>query len=98
MREVNGVDVLAREACYHNTYRREYTRCVGPQKADTQSTEDAKGLEAHRQAFAHIREYVERQIIQGLHVKGWQCCMKDTFLFFRCIVLNTIMLTTKQTS
>ena len=69
MREVNGVDVLAREACYHNTCRREYIRCVGPQKPDTQSTEDAKRLEAHRQAFAHICEYVKKQIIQGLRVE-----------------------------
>ena len=47
MREVNGVDLLAREACYHHTCRREYTRCVGPQNPDTQPTENAKRLEAH---------------------------------------------------
>ena len=45
MREVNGFDLLTREACCHNTYHREYTRCVGTQKPDTQSTEDAKRLE-----------------------------------------------------
>ena len=69
MREVNGVDLLTREACYHNTCRREYNRCVGPQEPDTQSTEDAKRLEAHRQAFAHICEYSEKHIIQGSHVE-----------------------------
>ena len=35
IREANGADLLAGEAFYHNTCRREYTRCVGPQKPDT---------------------------------------------------------------
>ena len=81
MREVNGVDLLAREACYHNTCRREYTRCVGPQKPDTHSIEDAKRLEAHRPAFAHICEYVEKQIIQGSRVKR-MTMLYERYLYF----------------
>ena len=80
-REVNWVDLLAREACYHDTCSREYTRCVGPQKPHTQSTEDAKRLEAHRQVFAYICEYVEKRMIQGLHVER-MTMLRERYLSF----------------
>ena len=81
LREVNGVDLLVREACYHNTCRREYTRCVGHQKPDTQSTENAKRPKAHQQAFAHICEYVKKQIIQGSHVER-MTMLRERYLSF----------------
>ena len=57
LREIIDQDLVAREACYHNSCRREYTR---PERLDTvkDASEETEMQDSHRRAFDHICKYV----------------------------------------
>ena len=69
LQKILGLNLVAREAKYHNTCRRDYTRSESRHESKQPDTDVAKNLEAHKKAFAYICDYVEKHIIKG-------CCVE----------------------
>ena len=65
---MSGVDLLVREAHYHNSCRRAYTRNENRRSLNSDS-EAAIMLEAHRKSFEHLCGYIEEHIISDLKVE-----------------------------
>ena len=66
--KVEGQDLVAREAWYHNACRRKYTRSDARHVSHKHS-EASKSIEAHQSAFDFLCFYIEKHIIEGQNVK-----------------------------
>ncbi|MES9950704.1 MAG: hypothetical protein ABW118_17235 [Candidatus Thiodiazotropha sp.] len=66
--KILGMDLIAREAHYHNHCRRNYTRmdCRNP---TFKTSEASKMLDAHAEAFAYISSYIEQTILASQMVE-----------------------------
>ena len=69
--KIQGIDLVAREAHYHNSCRKSYTRREDSRRKDS-AVIDAKAIEennAHATAFQYIALYVQESIIEGSNVE-----------------------------
>ena len=74
--------LVAQEAYYHETCRRDYTRKKERKKSATCSDEvQIETEKAHAHAFNYITEYVENQIIQNSNVER-MTMLKEKYLSF----------------
>ena len=66
--KIRDMDLVAREAHYHSTCRRDYTRSSGSHGASINEQGQTALEAAHRVAFEHVRDYVNEYVILGLNV------------------------------
>jgi len=64
--KIRDVDLIAKEAHYHNTCRKIYTRVRENKGKDTSLDADVQG--AHQKAFKFICDYVEESVVTGGNV------------------------------
>lgn len=68
LREIRNKDLIAREAMYHNTCRRVYTRKMA-QTSEEAEAGTSEQQEAHMKTFEFICNYVDSAIIKGSNVE-----------------------------
>jgi len=61
--KIRDVDLIAKEAHYHNTCRKIYTRVRESKDKDTSLDADVQG--AYQKAFKFICDYVEKTVVTG---------------------------------
>lgn len=81
LRKVQGVDLVAKEAHYHPSCRKQYTRTL---QRHQQSNKDSKSIEeqnAHKAAFEYISKHVKESIIDGCNVERMSM-LRERYLQF----------------
>ena len=78
--KIRGMDLIAREAHYHNHCRRNYTRmdCRNP---TFKTSETSQILDAHTEAFAYISSYIEQTILAAQMVERLSM-LRERYLHF----------------
>jgi hypothetical protein len=66
---IQDVDLIAREAHYHNSCRRNFTRKDIRNPTPDPNSETSGQIQAHETAFEHLCEYVQTNIIIGSQVE-----------------------------
>ena len=79
--KIEGFDLLAREAHYHNSCRRDYTRKHERNVNKEPDESAAAQLAAHSEVFRYICEYVEEHIIKGCNVER-VTMLKEKYLLY----------------
>lgn len=65
--KITGIDLIAKEAQYHDECRKAYIRPKHVRKSNNQDDIDMK--DAHDKAFEYLKNYIENQIINNLYVE-----------------------------
>ena len=68
LRKIRGLDLIAREAHYHNHCRRNYTRMTS-RYPTFKTSEASQILDAHTHAFSYIAAYIENTILAAQMVE-----------------------------
>ena len=68
LRKIRGLDLIAREAHYHNHCRRNYTRMTS-RKPTFKTSEASQLLDAHTHTFSYISAYIENTILAAQMVE-----------------------------
>ena len=76
---VQDVDLVAREAYYHESCRKELLRC--PERHSERSDTHTKKKEAHNEAFTHVCHYIEDSVISKAQVERVQL-VRERYLAF----------------
>ena len=80
LRKILGMDLIAREAHYHNHCRRNYTR-MDSRNPTIKTSETSKLFDAHTEAFSYISKYIEETILAAQMVERLSM-IRERYLHF----------------
>lgn len=81
LRQITDYDLQAREARYHPTCRRNYTRVQERNNHKMENPEAKQEQDAHKAAFDYLCQQVDKSIIKGANVERLSM-LKEKYLLF----------------